>query len=269
MTIHAVHPLTFRTIRKKLAPRWLTDEEGELVGYALDLVRDGFLTRVFLGLLARFPDSAPDDAHVKLGRDRRVIRGLVETKAGYAERLKRWLDDRKRAGNPFALMQKLAEYLGPLPSFRTVDVRGNWFSRAADGTETTLLNEGNWDWDLEGSASSRWSRFWVIIYPNGLWNEGPLEWGDADLQGWGWGEAGDGMTWGSTAPADVVSTVRFIVSDWKPQGTRCVNVIIAFDPASFTPATPEPDGLWERWSKVVDGVRVPSRLDTARYWDGS
>jgi len=259
----------FRVARKLLSTRWLTEGEGELVGYALDLLRDGILERLRLSVLARIPQNdptgtttAPTDALAAMGRDRRVIRGISESNAAYAVRLKAWLDDRRTAGNPFALMQKLAEYCGPLCSFRTVDVAGNWFSRDENGVETVALKTGNWNWDGDATRA-RWSRFWVIIYPNGLWTEGP-EWGDPDAPEWGSTSA----TWGSTATAAEVAAVRSIVADWKPAGTRCVNVIVAFDTASFDPASPEPDGLWETWGKVVDGVMVPARLETARYWDG-
>ena len=92
----------------------------------------------------------------------------------------------------------------------------------------------------------------------------PFDWGDT--AGPDWGEAA--YSWGTTATANEVATVKFLVNDWKPAGTRCVNIIIAFDSSSFDPLAPEPDGLWGQWSKNVGGVQVPSRLDTARYWDG-
>lgn len=259
----------FRTIRKFLGPRWLTVEgESGLLGYALDLLKDTYLRRLELGHLARFPQQdptgtpGPPDALAALGRDRRVVRGINESAATYAERLVRWLDDRKKCGGAFALMKKLSEYTGPLPSFRTVDARGNWFSRDANGSTSYVLNTGNWNWD--GPIGPRWSRFWVIIYPNGLWLPYPFDWGDAGGQNWG----GSEYTWGSTATAEQVNTLRSIVADWKPAGTRCVNIILAFDPASFSPLAPEPDGLWGHWSKNVAGVQVPSRLATARYLDG-
>ncbi len=263
---------TFRTLRKFLAPRWLTTGDGELVGYALDIVKDAFVKRARLGLLVRFPQNpqtgepAPADALTAMGRDRRVIAAIDETPEEYAARLLEWLDDRRTAGNPFTLMRKLAEYLGAGCMFRTVDVRGNWYTRAVDGTETSLLKQGNWNWDGDLSGT-RWSRFWVIIYPPAsLWTVNTGQgWGDPTVQGWG----DLGKTWGTTATPGEVDTVQFIVNDWKPAGTRCVNIIVAFDPASFDPATPEPDGTWGRWSKIVDGVRVRSRLSTARYWDGS
>jgi hypothetical protein len=260
----------FRTGRKKRGPSWLNDEEGELVGYSLDIVKDAFEERAMLGLLARYPQQGPDgtpgptDALAAIGRDRRVIKGLDETDANYAIRLRKYLDDRKTAGNPFTLMQRLAEYMGPLPKIRTVDNAGNWYTREANGTRSALLKQANWVWD---DHTRWWSRFWVIIYPNGLWTQVD-DWGDAGLQ---WGE--EGHTWGTSATPEQVATVKFLVNDWKPAGTRCINIIIAFDNASFDPtatvdATGMPNGLWERWGKTVDGVCVPARLTTARYCDG-
>jgi hypothetical protein len=256
----------FRLIRNRIAPRWLTEGDGFSIGYALDVVKDAFVERVLLGLLARFPENsssttAPEDALAELGRDRRVIRGLFETDAQYATRLKLWLDDRRRQGNPFMLMQKLYDYLGPLPSFRTVDARGNWYSRAADGTETSTLDQQNWDWDGT-PIGERWARFWVIIYPNGLWTANTEDYGGT------FEYAGTAETWGTTAPVQHAQTVRAIVADWMPAGTRCINIIIALDANSFDPTAPEPDGLWEGYSKNVGGVQVPARLSTARYWDG-
>ena len=257
----------FRALRRKLGPRWLTEGEGELVGVAIDTLKDAFVQRAFDGLMARFPQgdptgatTAPEDALVAMGRDRRVVRGLNETSPSYAARMLTWIEDRKRAGNPFQLMKELADYTGPLCSFRTVDVRGNWYSRAVDGTKSVLLKQANWQWDTD-TTGLRWSRFWVIIYPNGLWvSSGVL----------GAKVLGDDptRTLGSTATAEQVATLRHLVNDWKPGGTRCVNVILALDPASFDPSAPEPDGLWAAQSKTVAGVQVPSRLATARYLDG-
>lgn len=266
----------FRVLRKFLGPAWLTqDGESELLGYVLDLIKDGYTERLRKGLLARFPQNdptgqttAPDDALAAMGRDRRIIRGVNETSQAYAVRLIQWLDTWKTAGNPFALMNQIASYLGPGPSYRTVDVRGNWYSRAADGTLSVSLNQANWDWDGAADALARWSRFWVIIYPNGFWSLNAPQWGDGGT----WGEAG--RTWGSSATSDEVSTIRTIVSQWKPAGSKCVNIIVAFDGTSFNPATVRdgtglPDGTWGRSSTIVGGVYVPTRLSTARYWSGT
>ncbi len=264
--------LSFRIVRSRISPRWLTDGEGGLVGYALDLVKDAFVERLRLGHLARFPQQdpsgtpAPPDALAAMGRDRRVVRGLNESDTSYAVRLRSWLDDRRTGGNAFTLMQKLAEYLGPLPKFRTVDNRGNWYTRDPDGTRTLLLNIDNWDWDGE---ATKWSRFWVIVYPNGLWT-GARQFGDPGLTIGGLPEE----TIGSTAPPNVVQTVKFLVNDWKPAGARCVNIIIAFDEDSLDPTFgPEdvgmPGGEWGHWSVNDSGTQIPIRLDTALFWDGA
>ncbi len=259
---------TFRTLRKLMAPRWQTDGEGGLVGYALDIVKDAFVRRAELGLLAGFPqngpngETAPPDALVRMGQDRRVVRGINETDASYAYRLTQWLIDRRHAGSAFELMHQLAGYCGAGTSFRTVDVRGNWYSRSATGVETSSLNTGNWNWD-DYVGTRRWARFWVVVYPGALWNTTTYHWGDGGLT---WGQAD--LAWGSTTTPNEASTVRAIVNDWKPAGTVCVTVVLAFDGASFDPTTPEPDGTYGRWSKTVDGVRVPSRLSTARYQTG-
>lgn len=260
--------MTFRTIRRLLAPRWLTTGEGGLLGYALDLVKDAFMERARLAHLYRFPQQdangtpGPTDALAAMGRDRRVVRGIDETDRTYAGRLPDWLIDRRRSGNPYVLMKQLAAYCGDTGcSFRTYDVRGNCYSRAADGTETAVLNTGLWDWDGDTEA---WARFWVIVYPGTLWVASGQEWGDAGT----WGNTTS--VWGSTTiTAEQVVTLRALVNDWKPAGTRCQHIVLALDPASFDPAAPEPDGLWAKPYKYVGGVAVSSRLATANYLDGT
>lgn len=251
-------PTRFLTLRKKSLPRWLTDEEGELVGYSLDLLKQIFVERVRLGLLARFPSYAPPDALASVGRERRVVRGINESQESFAGRCVAWLDDRDTSGNPFTLMQKLAEYTGPGPSFRTVDNRGNWFSRDESGNRSYLLKRENWDWDNE---PSRWSRFWVIIYPNSLWVPqakygSGIKYGEPD------------KVFGATITPAQVATIRSLVADWKPLHGRCVNIILAFDNASFDPSSPEPDGQWGTYFKITGGNYVRSRLQTARYLQG-
>lgn len=252
---------TFRGVFRKLIPWWLNTGEGELVGFSVATLLDAVSARVRLGTYAKFPTYAPSDALAHLGRDRRITRGLTESDTDYGARLLRYLDDWKVAGNPFALMSQLRAFLGADLKMRTVDNRGNWFTIDAGGARSVYLNQGNWDWDGD---TAKWSRFWVIIYSNGYWDT--LAWGDPALV---WGAPG--LTWGTTASPEEVSGVRNIVAEWKPAGTRCPYIIIAFDNASFDPLTGPilPDGLWGKASKNVAGEQVPSRLITARYWRGT
>jgi len=255
---------TFRSLRKKLAPSWLNTGEGELVGYSIDLILDAFLTRVFLGLMIGYPqwgpngETAPDDALQKMGVDRRIIRGIDETSASYALRLRQFLTDWRTAGSAYTMMKQLAAYCDSAGlhgcSFRTVDNSGNWYSRSSAGVETASLAQSNWDWD---GYTSKWSRFWVVIYPGTLWSA------EGQWDGGTWDEPS--LVWGSTAQQDHAASLLHIVSEWKPQGTRG-NIILAFDANSFDPSTPEPDGTWGKHYKYSGGDAVESRLTTARYF---
>jgi hypothetical protein len=250
----------------KLAPSWLTSGEGGQVLASLLLTAEDFLARAKLGLLARFPEYTPDDGLAPLGRDRRIRRGINEPSAAYGARLTGALDDLRTRGNPFALLRQLRAYLQANCVVRTVDRRGNWYTIAADGTESFLLNQANWDWD--GGALSEWARFWLIIYPeNGTTPFAPAgAIGSPTLYGDGLiGNAG--YTVGTTATRDQVAAIRAIVRDWKPEGTTCEWIIISFDEATFTPAgATDPNGDWGSWGNSTGS---PVRLSTARYWKGS
>lgn len=250
----------FRTAYKRLLPSWLATGEGELVAYSIGLLCDAFAERMRMGLLARFPQFAPPDALGPLGRDRVIRRGINEPDAAYAARLVRYLDDRLVQGDPYALMDQLAAYCQAAVKIRTVDRSGNWFTRERDGSRSALISQANWNWD--GASAAQWSRFWVIIYPTST----GLPW-SASVGGSpaSWPAGG---TIGTTATPDQVASVRSIIREWQPDGTRCEWVIVAFDDASFDPTAPEPGGTWEHFGTDNAGAYEIARLTTARYWKG-
>lgn len=255
--------ITFRRLVRYLLPTWLRTGEGDAHTAALATVLDAFYARAILAAKSGLPAKGPDDALAYQSRDRKITRGINETAAGFAARLIPWLDNHRVRGNAFAMLEQLRAYCN-VPGgimVRAVDRRGNWYTIAADGTKSVLWAQANWTWDTI-AASPQWARGWVIIYPNadGLpWAATP-KWGDG-------GAWGDGRTWGTTATPGQVADVRAIVREWKPGGTRCEWIIVAFNPASFNPAAPEPDGTWDRWGK--GSPHVKNRLATARYWKGT
>ena len=133
----------YRKLFYKLGPKWLTSGEGESVLFSLHVVVDAWLERARLGVYARFPDSAPDDAIVAISRDRKIIRGLNENKASFAKRLIKWLDTHRIRGNPFALLEQIRAYLQAEVVLRTVDQNGNWFWIDADGSHHFQLQAGH------------------------------------------------------------------------------------------------------------------------------
>lgn len=259
--------MSLRFLYQRLLPRQFRDEEeGEPVNYSLGYLADAVEEHARQATTVRFPEYAPSDALPYFARDRRIRRGIGESRAAYNVRLLRWLDDHRTRGNPYALMRQLQAYCNAAVRIRTVDARGNWYTTERDGSREFLLNQGNWNWDDADAA--RWARFWVIIYPTaeGLpWAEGPT-WGTPGLV---WGDPT--RTWGTTATPQQVADVRALVRDWKPAGTRCEHIIIAFDDASFVPDGSSgdlPDGTWGRCS-TTGSVRARARLSTARYWRGT
>jgi hypothetical protein len=256
-------PKTFRGIFYRLLPHWLTRGEGELVLFSLGAILDAAMERTRQGLLARFPQYAPDDALAYIGQDRLIARGIEEDSEAYAARMITWLDDHRTRGNAFTLMRILRGYLNAPVRLRTVDRNGNWYTHDRDGTLSYALSTGNWNW--AGAPPSQWSRFWVVIYPDNGNPWSPIS-GELDDGGEEF-ESSDRCV-GLTATPGQIATIRAIIRAWMPDGTRCEWVIVAFDDASFDPTAPEPDGTWGPWGRESGGVTTPTRLDTARYFAG-
>ena len=252
--------ITFRRMIANKLPAWLRSGEGGLVAYTLAWMLDAFRDRARLAIFVRFPQWCPPDALAPHGRDRGIVRGIYDTDESYAARLIPWLDYHKRRGNPWAMLEQLQAYCGGV-MVRTVDRRGNWFTIAADGTQTYTPATGTWIWDST-AASPEWARGWVIIYcTNGVpFSEGP-KLGDTSL--WGGAIGTEGYTIGSTATPGQIAALRAIVEDGRPAGFHAEWIILAFDPASFNPTSPEPDASWAGWAK--GSPAVASRLSTARY----
>lgn len=265
-------PPRYRTAFRKLLPRHFTRGEGELVLSSLAELKEGWAERAYQGLNARFPSTLLPSALSSIGRDRKIVRGINEPDEAYAERQRRWLDDHRVRGNMFALMDQLRAYCQADVRIRTVDASGNWCTRERDGARSWLIKQLNWDWDGK-PRNPYFSRFWVIIYPTSAgepWAPNEV-WGDPAL--WDAGIFGTaGKTIGTTATPEQIASVRSIVREWQPDGTRCEWIIIAFDDASFDPTDtqpPLPDGTWGKWGKYDgSGNYVSARLESARYIRG-
>lgn len=259
------------------APPWLADGEGARLLFTIGTMLDADVTWTEHGMRARWPSYKTDDVLSALGRDRVIIRGAFEDADTYAERLTRWLDDWIYAGNPFAILRQLRAYLAPFEvPMRIVNNAGSWYTLNPDGSREFVLGLGNWTWDLftydefPFILPPLWSRFWVILYPPAaLWTRLP-DIGDPDL--WDGAIGNPGFTIGSTAKPEHVASIRQIVSTWKDEKSQCVSIVVSFDPSLFEPGDttpPNPDGWYGNASRVVAGVRIPTRSSDAIYWPGT
>lgn len=241
----------FRTLYRHLVPGWLLGEgpetedndqrDGEKVLYSLSLMLDAISERLRLGLLARFPSYAENDALNLIGRNRGIPRGRSESRDHYAARLRAWRYPRghRARGSAFALLEQVSEYFGGCRCY-TIDVKGNKHERAADGTES--YSYGNpWNWDGVWSSGQPRTRFWIVVdlsTADSSFTEYPPI-GDAS---WAVPVGSlertciDGLTYSDgRALRRLVEPPRA----WKPAGTRAEYVIY-----SLTGADPAPDGTW-------------------------
>jgi hypothetical protein len=269
----SAHPnLNLRHALRSFVPPWLSNRpatpkspaftNGYRYLYAAAAMLDVFIEVEVQGLRARFPGIGTPTALPLISQDRRIIRGLTEPDDDFALRLRGWLDSWRVAGNGYNMLAQLAPLFSPstVPILRLVTNTGIWLTLNTDGTVTRqVLN--NWNWD--GVTADRWARCWVIIYSGDGY-----PWSAEDV--WGTGTWGDGPgTWGITATREMVQTIEAVVQLWKAEVTLYPTTIIALDNASFNPSSPEPDGTWGKFYKLVGGVPVPSRLATARYFEGA
>lgn len=242
----------YRNIVQSLVPKWLSAGEGGKVLYTLHLVADAFLERARLGLIARFPSYAPEDALPLLSRDRKIMRGLNEPQSSYAVRLCQWLDTHKTRGNPFVLLEQLRSYLQSDVTVRTVDQNGNWFSIEQGGAYDVQLSKGQFNWD---SVSSRaWGQFWVVVYGSTLWTA--PKYGDGSVYS-------KAHVWGLSATPSEIDGLRTIVRQCKPAHAICRWIIVSLDDSLFHPGTAL-NGLWEK-DCTESNPRLASRNRNARY----
>jgi hypothetical protein len=256
---------SFRNTAWRLSPaRLRTTVAAKLVYSLIGVPLDAIAEAADQATKARFPEIAPEDALLPLGRDRGILRGPLEPSASYRLRLLLWIEAWRRAGMASAILDQIAGYISPsVARMRIWTQRGVVYTRATDG-ELTIDRVGDmvWNWNDEPDS---WARFWVIIYSiDGVpWTRSPV-WG----AGPAWG-ADPTVSRGSSALVTDVQSIRSIVNEWKPAAARCENIMVSFDATAFEPgdtSPPLPDGTWEHyWNSATLSANRDTR---AIYWKG-
>ncbi len=251
--------MSFRQTAWNLSPaRLRTSKAAKLVYAFVGLPLDILAEAADQATKARFPEFCPPDALPYHGRDRGIVRGLLEPAVSYRARLLLWRDSWRAAGVGRSMLDQIAGFLLPnATGIRLWSQVGIIYNRAADGTLDISRFPGLWDWD---GLTSLWARFWILIdsIDDVPWSRDGT-WGDGEL----WGDDPE-STWGSTASRAEVQAIRGIIDTLKPAGSVCKNVLVVLDVAAMA----VPNGTWAHWSKNVAGVQVPARAPQAIYWDG-
>lgn len=207
-------PITFRDSILKVAPRWLANGNVGKVLYAIGVHLDLLGDVVIAGIRKRYPEADSEDAAAAIGRDRKIIRGRDESYETYAPRLRRWLDDHPRRGNPYAMLRQLYAFWAADPrseiSLAYIGPNKSYFSMNAAGEITRIITSA---WVPPDWTPSGWAR-WLLIYawPDPL--DPPIQYGDP---GETWGS---GRVWGSGLSSQDVADIRRVPRQWGNAHSR-------------------------------------------------
>ena len=272
---HGADVIVARNLLQSIpVPRWLSGPVASAYFWAYGAVVDCLSEMANQGLALRYPGLGTPTALPYIGRDRVIARGMFETDAAYATRLRRWLDDWSTAGSAASVLHQLAAHLG-YPKIRLVTANSWWWTRAAGIAGQVSLyipSAPNWNWDSVSNPerAGHMSRAWVIVDCS---SGAPLPqaggvWGSSGGRAWG-----DGQSIGLTYSNQVQDGVRKIVDTFRAAESLYLWVIYDLTGTNFNQTaafgdSTLPDGQWGRWHKYVGGVAVPSRSLTCRYVEG-
>lgn len=151
---------TFRDYIRRISPPWLRIGWAEKLLYAYAIQLDVLGDALTAAIKLRFPNFYSNETLPLIGRERRITRGLDESDESYATRLRRWLDDHRHRGGPYAMLAQLYAFYAP-NNFPIVLLyrNGRRFTMAPDGTITTDVVT----WHPDANPAM-WARWWLYFY---------------------------------------------------------------------------------------------------------
>lgn len=278
-----------RDALKSIVPSWLADRADDLnkgfkVLWVIAQMADGVIQTSIEGVKAALPGLGTSTALALLGASRRILRGLAETDAEYAARLRQWLTIWTNAASDETLLLLLQTFLGPdnigMPVMRIVNRAGLFTTLAADGVTFTQVQDSAWataatSWDAvyQPERAQWWSDIWLIAYiDSARWPVYPTLSGPEFAAAWGSGELGTGHQVPQVAPQGVAS----IIADMKGAHTFVQSIIFTCDTGLFVPGSlggvNNPNGRWGNFSAPNATTRIQARTRTivspspTRYW---
>jgi hypothetical protein len=271
-----------RDIIKEISPAFARVGIFEKLLYSYTVIMDAVLDHANAGVAARFPTRTKTTTSLPyIGSDLNIPQGVVEASSSYAQRLKRAIDDWRRAGSNRSIISQVLGYLSPAaPRVQCVNNFSAWDTVPTGSDPTTVPTHTpavyavaptqNWTWDdtaMAPYAQPMWWRWWLII-DAGTWAQAPTTYAG----GRSWGDANP-FSWGSLTPSTWFDSIRAIARLWKAKHGSLWWIIIARNGTDFVAtdapgAATLPDGGYRTWSKVVGNTRVPARTLSAMYVDG-
>ncbi len=150
---------TFRDRIRMVMPSWLQHGWAEKLLYAIGAQVDVFADALVAGVKMRFPGLYSEESLPLIGRERRISRGLLEDGATYAARLRRWLDDHRRRGGPYAMLAQLYAYFQP-NNFPIALIYRSGRRYSMDAAGVVVRDDTSFKPD---DAPEQWARWWLIM----------------------------------------------------------------------------------------------------------
>lgn len=241
-----VEPYKLRDRLLYNAPEWLQGTNGYRLLFAIGTQYDALVEAANHAVRCRYPGLVdPVNSLPRIGKDRKLRRGLFEGIDSYSLRLKNHLDVNRRRGLGLVMLEQLKLLTAPFAfdawivhnrgTDSTPNEVGIAMKHSASGVYSNY--ETDWHWDDTGDLS----RFWVIL----SWPTTLLEldgyWGDP-------GEWGDGGYWGvEGSTGQYLVNVQTIIQDFAPAHMKCEAIITVPEADIATFWASPPDGDWDRW----------------------
>lgn len=148
----------FQRMILRVVPPWLTRENGRRLLQGIAELYDRISDRNEESLTARFPDPSRPDALSRIGTDRRITRGPLESAESYATRLLGWREAHRTRGGPYALLGQLrAYYVGAEHRIDLVYASGSRYTLWPDGA----ITRDSIVW-REDSDPAQWAQAWIV-----------------------------------------------------------------------------------------------------------
>lgn len=255
--------ILFKTGLLRVLPPWLQRAIGKKLVDSISEQIDDLDNRLVDGVKLRLPADAPDPTALgMIGRERRIRRGPAESPITYARRLRRWLDDHKGRGGPYALLYQLDGFWQDSLNVR-MDVvyqsgTRRWIS-AATTVEESVITRDSVVWG--GDGTGKWARFWVFFHlTGGLENVLITEDGDTLITEDGDVIVAELLTGGSVTDEDA-EMFRIIPREWSAAHIDQIVVALLYGLARLW-NYPQPVPTWAAWgaSGATWGGPVPVLL---------
>lgn len=162
MTLDTQKARTLRDMIKRVSPPWLQGTNGYKLLYSFGSTMDMILDSGYAALKLKMPGLYDYSTLPLIGQERKLRRGLVETDASYALRLRRWWAAARGRGNPYEMIRQLEAYNDPGTGISIIYRSGRRFSLTGPGQ---ILMDDLPSWNPDATPEL-WATYTIVLQTN-------------------------------------------------------------------------------------------------------